>query len=365
MKKLIAIISIIALMFSMSVCAFGTEKEDIFYYDLDSDLKLRETIKSHESDRLYFASYYLTQHLKYTGKVEESKFTFHTEKAYAEYDWTYENMIEFIKADNKEEFLKKLKLKFVIYPVSYDSEIIYNFYDVYKFDYETKNFEQATYAHTITSYNLTDKQEAERILKADGFEGYEVLQTVSIGGNWFILAQKDRETVAVYVSFDRMNVPEMFSGIPSEYNNTETVLYKTYKETFDNKIFTADDLEKLDTLTKKIIEENEKNEPNPEEFILGSGGGVSGINTDTSVEADSTTSTVGGVDDTSVGTSVEADDKTEASGAVTTGELLAEDDGEGSAKPFPWKYVGIGAGVVVLLGVLALVLVLVLKKKKA
>ena len=53
-----------------------------------------------------------------------------------------------------------------------------------------------------------------------------------------------------------MNVTEMFSGITHNYDILETTMYKTFKETFDKKIFTVSDLEKLDSFSKKIAKEN-------------------------------------------------------------------------------------------------------------
>ena len=375
MKKLIAIISIIMLILSMSVCAFATEKEDLFYYDVESNSQLQQVIKDYRSESISLASHHFNQLYK-DKELDESKFTFHPEKTYARYEWSYSKIAAFMKAEDKKAFLETLKLYCVFYPVLYDGKVLdgfYNFRDVYSFDEEINGFRQSTYALTINRYNqLTNKEEAEKILKIQGFEDYEVLQTAEVGDNWFIIAQKENETVAIYVSPENMTATDLFlyPNIINDYkypfNDSikELKMHDIYKEKFEKMIFTISDMEALSKTSSEIDKELSKLPP--VDLVGGSGE----ANTDATdkvedtkeinnQETDTTVSTVGDADNSDVETSANAD------GTVTTGELLAEDDGEGSAKPFPWKYVGIGAGALVLSGVLALVLVLILKKKKA
>ena len=301
MKRIIFILFIFILILVLSFPSIALSKQDDIFYYIGDTSKVQSAIKNTEKERIeYDLEFIKNFYLNESEEPDVNKLYYDLEHIYTWYEWDYDSVIEFIKTENKYDFLKKMPVKSLWFSFYYNGQRIE------KRKASLINQNGTYFLSGGMGIVLSNKEEIADILEAEGITGYEILQSVTIDGINYAIAQNEEETVAIYVPV-KDYLTEDYSNYESIVDPETKNIYKNFEQQFKNRIFSISDLEQMSEYTIK--------------------------NADIKTNADPIIKNVGN----------ELNDTTS----------------------FPWKYVGIGAGALVLSGVLALVLVLILKKKKA
>ncbi|MBQ8606383.1 MAG: hypothetical protein IJ408_06555 [Clostridia bacterium] len=249
MRKIVCFISIVVLIFCFSVTGFA-DGNDIFYYDytdkiLQDSLELEISKESRKiADTWYIENYYSYHFLENGEKADLDKVSYDITKLYAKYDWSFEKIVEFMKADDKKAYLKTLQPKMLFYPVFYDGERIEDYYARLRYNDTGKYagyFTADSAGIPLSSYTLDsgviypDKQEIIELLEKDEILGYEIIHSIFLEPFSFVIAQKDGQTYAIYMPTDA---------------SAQNDKYKAHKQMFDTRVLSVDQMESLSEFHK-------------------------------------------------------------------------------------------------------------------
>ena len=204
MKKIISLL--LALILCCSCLSMAAVAEtDLFYCD-PKEPSIADALEQVESELILFAKRYLEErHLPESETADESKIQFGTNKIHTTYNWNFEDVSAFLRAEDKKAFLKTLKVDFYTMPVYYDGVELENYVASFRFSQEWGLYRSANYNNTLSGdywrTNYVDIEKVEQALINSGVTGHQVVQTVKTQRNpfYFVMTEKDNQYFAVYM----------------------------------------------------------------------------------------------------------------------------------------------------------------------
>lgn len=204
-KTIISFGILIILLCSLVSASATTEQVDLFHFD-SSNPEIVAMLSGADSTIKLFAKWYLEKHYLPEGEaVDESKITYDLTKTHRTYKWNDEDISAFLKAEDKEAFLKALEAEYYSFPVYYDGVLLEDYtaslwYSKEEGRFFTDSFDQPSSRKTWSNYYIR-KDRVEIALKELGIDGYEVLQTArTFDGLFFVFVQKGGQYFAVYTN---------------------------------------------------------------------------------------------------------------------------------------------------------------------
>lgn len=197
MKK--TIICILIVLCLMTMCC--TAESDIFYYNHNNQ-EVNETLENKIPVFKLFAGRFLENFYLPEGQpVDESLIEFDFESIFCDYDWNAGDVLNFLEAEDKAEFLKNLSVFYYYIPVYYDGvrlPYVESLHQITSGKYKEGSFGNYMADKPIL-YMSDQSQVAQRIRELSSQE-YTPLLSIRLGIFWFSYAEKDGQPYLILIN---------------------------------------------------------------------------------------------------------------------------------------------------------------------
>ena len=258
-KKIVSFFTLFAILIGLITPVMADGSND-FFYDQTND-KILAAIKADENNRKenhekYLKNYYLKDGEEY----DESKISYRLDMFYPKRKWTNEKVIEFMKAENKAEYIKSVPIEHWSYPLYYDGEFAGQYvYVDYSQEYDDYSSISYSIGHGGVDF-FQNKQEVLNILEKNNITDYNFLCTAIMFYSYvYAIIEKDG---AVYAA----NIFEI--NTPEEATNE---FKKVNSEVLQKNLLTVEEVEYLTSDLDRISKEYSEKYAGVD---LGEGGGV-------------------------------------------------------------------------------------------
>lgn len=245
MKKLTCLL--IVVMLCCFVCS-ATASGDLFYVDSSSG-EIADAIKNINPSNVRNIKNYLQNYYLATGETfEEERLTVKYEELYGERTWSVEETVEFLKTEDKANYLDGMEYINYCCPIYYDGVLLKEYMTIFTYNEQENKYKTIATGDPVDQRRVlyTNKELLLELLEENGLTGYELIQSVNVESVRFLIVQKDGELFMVHIPYEADSRNYIYYSL---HDQQQTLL--------DKKIFTMEESQILLNCIGELKEEVE------------------------------------------------------------------------------------------------------------